>query len=300
MKNIMVLAAALAASVAAAAPRIQVHGHRGARAMMPENTLPAFEYAIRAGVDVLELDLAVTKDNVLVVSHDPVLSTVFCDGPAGGSRVIRELTLAELIRWECGGRANPAFPQQKAVRGTRVPTLDEILSLAALGRFEFNIETKISRKDPQYTPDPETFSRLLVQAIRRHKLSARCIIQSFDDRTLIAAAKLAPEIRRAALFERSPAETDAVAATQAAQASILSPHFSWTTKELVDQAHAAGLQVVPWTPNTPADWDRLIEAGVDAIISDDPAALIAHLQSKGLRPRPVAVRKPVRRRRTVR
>ncbi len=266
-----------------AAPRIQVHGHRGARAVMPENTIPAFEYAIKAGVDVLELDLAVTKDNVLVVSHDPVLNTVFCEGPAGSSRVIRELTLAELARWDCGARANPDFPKQKAVPGTHVTTLDQVLALAARGRFDFNIETKISRKDPQYTPDPETFSRLLVEAIRRHKLAARCMIQSFDDRTLIAAARLTPKIRRSALFESPPAGTDAVAAAQAAQASIISPHFSWTTKELVDQAHAAGLQVVAWTANTPADWDRLIETGADAIISDDPAALIAHLKSKGMR-----------------
>jgi glycerophosphoryl diester phosphodiesterase len=248
---------------------------------MPENTLPAFEYAIKVGADVLELDLAVTKDNVLVVSHDPHLSEVFCEGPVGGSRVIRELTLAELARWQCGARANPLFPKQKAVPGTKVPTLDEVLALGKLGRFQFNIETKIFRKDPELTPDPETFSRLLVEAIRRHKLEARCIIQSFDDRTLIAAARLAPEIRRSALFERSPG--DAVAATKSAQATILSPHYSFTSKELVEQAHAAGLQVVPWTANRPADWDRLIEAQVDAIISDDPAELIAYLRKKGLR-----------------
>ena len=282
MKRFAILAMTLVSTaINAAPPRIQVHGHRGARALMPENTLPAFEYAIGAGVDVLELDLAVTKDNVLVVSHDPHLSEVFCQGPANSSRVIRELTLAELAKWDCGARANPQFPKQKAVPGTRVPTLEQVLDLAPRGKFEFNIETKITRKDPQLTPDPETFSRLLVEAIRRHKLAARCIIQSFDERTLIAAAKLAPEIRRSALFESR--KRDLLAATRDAQASILSPHFRLTDKELVRSAHEAGLQVVPWTANTPAEWDRLIEAGVDAIISDDPAALIAHLQSKGLR-----------------
>ena len=280
---IPVMTLALLSSTTAAPPphRIQVHGHRGARAMMPENTLPAFEYAIGVGVDVLELDLAVTNDNVLVVSHDPHLSEVFCSGPAAGSRVIRELTLAELAKWDCGARANPLFPKQKAVPGTRVPTLDQVLALGTRGKFHFNIETKIFRKNPELTPDAETFSRLLVEAIRRHKLESRCIIQSFDDRTLIAAARLAPEIRRSALFERSPG--DLVSATRAAHSGILSPHYSITTKEIVEQAHAAGLQVVPWTANLPADWDRLIEARVDAIISDDPAALIAYLKSKGLR-----------------
>jgi glycerophosphoryl diester phosphodiesterase len=269
------------ASVLSGAPRIQVHGHRGARAVMPENTLPAFEYAIGVGVDVLELDLAVTKDNVLVVSHDPHLSEVFCSGPAGSSRVIRELTLAELGKWDCGAKANPGFPRQKAVPGTKVPALDQVLALAPRGKFEFNIETKITKKDPRFTPDPETFSRLLVEAIRRHKLEARCMIQSFDERTLVAAARLAPEIRRSALYAGPP--RDLVAFAKEARASILSPHTSLTDKQLVRDAHAAGLQVVPWTANTPAEWDRLIDAGVDAIISDDPAALIAYLKSRGLR-----------------
>ncbi len=280
MKRLTILAMTLG-TVAAAAPRIQVHGHRGARAMMPENTLPAFEYAIKVGVDVLELDVAVTKDNVLVVSHDPLLSEVFCQGPAGGSRVIRELTLVELSKWDCGARPNPGFPKQKAVPGTKVPTLDQVLDLARRGKFDFNIETKITRKDPQYTPDPETFSRMLVDTIRRHKLEARCIIQSFDERTLLAAAKLAPEIRRSALYAGPP--RDLVAFAKEAQSSILSPIHMLINKRLVSNAHAAGLQVVPWTANTRAQWDRLILAEVDAIISDDPGALIAYLKSKGLR-----------------
>lgn len=273
----------LASSVlGAAGPRILVHGHRGARGVMPENTLPAFEYAIGAGVDVLELDLAVTKDNILVVSHDPLLNETFCQGPPGSTtRVIRDLTLAELRKWDCGAKANPAFPNQKAVPGTRVPTLDQVLALAPRGKFEFNIETKITPQHPEYTPDPDTFARLLVDAIRRRKLEARSMIQSFDERTLIAAARLAPEIRRSALYAGPP--RDLIAFARAAQSTILSPHYSLTGRQLVEKAHAAGLQVVPWTANTPADWDKLIEAGVDAIISDDPAALIAHLRSKGLR-----------------
>ncbi|MCC6537080.1 MAG: glycerophosphodiester phosphodiesterase [Bryobacterales bacterium] len=278
----MVALTALSMTAAVADPRILVHGHRGARAVMPENSLPAFEYAIAQGVDVLELDLAVTRDNVLVVSHDPRMNPAFCTGPASAAtRVIREMTLAELQQWDCGAKANAAFLQQKAVPGTRVPTLDQVLSLAPRGRFEFNIETKIFKKEPQLTPDPETFSRLLVEAIRKHKLAARCMIQSFDERTLIAAAKLAPEIRRSALYSGKP--IDLIAFARAAQATILSPHYTLTTPEVVKQAHEAGMPVVPWTANTPADWDKLIEAKADAIISDDPAALIAHLRARGLR-----------------
>ena len=95
-------------------PRIEVQGHRGARAVLPENTLPAFEHAIGAGADVLELDLAVTRDNVLVASHDPVLNPEICRGPKAGA-VIRELTLEELRRYDCGSLRNPQFPRQQPV-----------------------------------------------------------------------------------------------------------------------------------------------------------------------------------------
>ena len=113
------------------AAHIQVHGHRGARAMRPENTLPAFEYAIAQGVDALELDMAVTKDNVIVVSHDPRLSAPVCTGPRDHA-VIHELTLAEVRQWDCGAKQNPAFPRQQPVPGTRMPTLDEVFDIALL------------------------------------------------------------------------------------------------------------------------------------------------------------------------
>jgi len=262
-----------------AASSILVHGHRGARAVRPENTLPAFEFAIQAGVDVLELDVAVTKDNVLVVSHDPRMNSHYCTAPAGwmGANVIREMTLAELRRWDCGAKANPQFPRQVAVPGTRVPTLDEVYALAPRGKFEFNVETKIFAKYPQLTPEPEEFARLMVEAIRRHKLEKRVIVQSFDFRTLKAVKQLAPEIRLSALFEQLGMR-DVVKATLETGATICSPHYTLVNAALVERAHAAGLQVVPWTANEPEQWKKLVEAGVDAIISDDPAALLAYLK----------------------
>lgn len=260
------------------ADRILVHGHRGARAVLPENSLPAFEYAIEMGADVLEMDLAVTSDNVLVVSHDPTMNTKFCEGPPG-TRVIREMTLAELRRWDCGARANPDYPRQKAVPGTRVPTLDEVLALAGRGSFHFNIETKISRDKPRYTPSPEEFARLLAEAIERHKLAGRVIVQSFDFRTLHAMKKLLPDVRLAALYVGLRKDFAAIA--REAGAGIISPRYSLVNPKRVKAAHQAGLEVVAWTANRPADWDKLITAGVDAIITDDPAALIAHLKQKG-------------------
>jgi len=264
----------------AGAPRILVHGHRGARAVLPENTIPAFEHAIRVGADVLELDLAVTKDSVLVVSHDPVLDRAICSGP-DGTTVIREMTLAELRRWDCGARKNPAFPKQKPVPGTSIPTLDEVLDLARLGNFEFNIETKSFPEHPEYTPAPDEFARLVLEAIRRHGLESWVIVQSFDFRTLQALRRLAPAIRLAALFDRDGRDFQAI--VREAGASIAAPNHRLVTREKVNSAHEAGVQVVPWTANTQADWDRLIEAGVDGIITDDPEELIRYLKTRGLR-----------------
>jgi len=261
-----------------AAPSILVHGHRGARAMRPENTLPAFRYAIEAGVDALELDMAVTSDGVLVISHDPVLEPPVCRGPAGGTAVIHTLTLAQVCEWDCGKTRNPLFPKQQAVAGTRIPTLDEVFDLAELGTFDFNIETKIFAEKPEYSPSPEEFVKLVLQCVRKHHLEKRVILQSFDFRTLREMKRVAPGIRTSALIMGKP--QDFVAVAKSARADIISPHFSLVTPAQVAAAHKAGLQVVPWTANSPAEWDPLIAADSDAIISDDPAALLAYLKSK--------------------
>ncbi len=266
---------------AAEQPRILVHGHRGARGRMPENTLPAFEYAIQQGVDALEMDMAVTKDNVIVISHDPILETPVCSGPRNGV-VIHQLTLAEVRQWDCGAVQNPNFHTQKAIPGTRMPTLDDVFQLATRGTFDYNIETKSFPERPEYTPPPEEFSRMVLAKVRQYKLEKRVILQSFDFRTLVAMRKLAPEIRLSALTEIDPRAFTTIA-KEAGHAEIVSPYYKLVTADKVAAAHGAGIQVVPWTVNDPAEWDRLIDARVDAIISDDPAALIAHLKQRGLR-----------------
>jgi glycerophosphoryl diester phosphodiesterase len=266
---------------AAEQPRILVHGHRGARARFPENTLPAFEYAIQQGVDALEMDMAVTKDNVIVISHDPILETPVCSGPRNGV-VIHTLTLAEVRQWDCGAVQNPNFHTQKAIPGTRMPTLDDVFQLASRGNFDYNIETKSFPDRPEYTPPPEEFARMVLEKVRQYKLERRIILQSFDFRTLVAMRKLAPEIRLSALTEIDPRAFPTIT-KEAGHAEIISPYYKLVTAEKVAAAHAAGIQVVPWTVNDPAEWDRLIDARVDAIISDDPASLIAHLKQRGLR-----------------
>jgi glycerophosphoryl diester phosphodiesterase len=258
---------------------ILVHGHRGARARRPENTLPAFRYAIEQGVDVLELDVAVTKDDVAVVSHDPWIDATICSGPNTGI-AIRAVSWAELREYDCGAKQNPLFAAQVPMPGTPIPALDEVFDLGHGNTVQFNVETKIFADNPELTPGPEAFARLILDLIRKHGIEQRVILQSFDPRTLWAIKKLDAGIRRAALFEQ---QTDWPEITREFEATICGPEFHLVTPERVAQAHAAGLQVVPWTANEPADWANLVDARVDAIISDDPASLIAWLREKGLR-----------------
>jgi glycerophosphoryl diester phosphodiesterase len=280
---------------------ILVHGHRGARAWRPENTIPAFQFAIDHGVDVLELDLAVTKDNVLVVSHNPTLAPNsfpgerICKGPQLAPMTpIHTMTLAEVRQYDCGSVALAAFPNQVAVPGTKVATFDEVLDLAkgtpANDRIQFNVETKSFPNHPELTPPPAEFVALIVAAIKQHNVDpARIILQSFDWRTLAEMRKQWPAIRLSALvgavkYDAMMGHTDPTkdfaAIAKLTGAEIISPDWSLVTPEQVAAAHQAGAQVAPYTPNTPEAWQKLADAGVDAIITDDPVALLAWLRAQ--------------------
>ena len=275
---------------------ILVHGHRGSRATRPENTIPAFEYAISHGVDVIELDLAVTRDNILVVSHFPSIvpdqhypGERFCTGPPlPPGTPIRAMTLAQLQQYDCGNTV-PHFPKQLAVPGTKIPTFDQVLDLAALGNFDFNVETKIFPNHPELTPSPEEFVRLIDDAVRRHHVQSRIILESFDYRTLRAMTAIDPEIRRAALLGEGKYDSmmgitdidkDFVSICRKADATIVMPDFSLVTPERVAAAHAAGIQVIPYTVNKPEDWQKMADAHVDGMITDDPEALLAWLRAQ--------------------
>ncbi len=228
---------------------------------------------------MLELDVVVTKDDVVVVSHDPVIDSAICCGPKTGI-AIRALTLAELREYDCGGKQNPLFAAQVPVPGARIPALDEVFDLGRGNTVEFNVETKIFADNPEWTPGPETFTDLILAMIRKHGIEQRVILQSFDPRTLRAMKKLDPNVRRGALFER---QADWLEIAREFEAGICCPEFHLVAPERVAQAHAAGLQVIPWTVNEPSDWARMADARADAIISDDPAALIAWLKDRRLR-----------------
>jgi glycerophosphoryl diester phosphodiesterase len=326
------LAPALAIGVLAlaigttAGSAFEIQGHRGARGLMPENTLPAFEAALVLGVDVLELDVAVTADDRLVVVHDLALNPATTRGPNGRwlrapTPPVRSLTLQELRHFDVG-RIDPGsdyarrYAEQAAVDGTQIPALEEVVDLTrrvGADKVRFNIETKLHPLSPHMTPPPERFAALLVEELRRLEIEERTMVQSFDWRTLQAVQKLAPDIPTVCLSAqqrwldtlergrtgRSPwlagkdaddhrSVPDLVAS---AGCEIWSPYFKDLDGNDIARAHALGIEVVAWTVNEEDDMRRLIDDGVDGIITDYPPRLRSVLSDLGL-PLASSVAKP--------
>jgi len=298
---VICVVAALAAQNAAA---LDLQGHRGARGLAPENTLPAFERALALGVSTLELDVGLTADGVVVVAHDPWLNPLITRDAAGqwlpGSKgpLIRSLTLAQLQAYDVG-RIQPGTPyattfgSQQPVDGTRIPTLAalfERVKLLGASQVRFNIETKLNPEQPGDTASPQQLTEALLQVVRDAGLLNRVSIQSFDWRTLQIVQRLEPTLPTVYLSVQST-NSDTIssgawtagfkasehasvpAMVKAAGGKVWSPNGGATTQALVQQAQALGLKVIPWTINQPADMERLIGWGVDGLITDYPDRL---------------------------
>lgn len=259
-----------------------VQGHRGARARLPENTLPAFLYALEIGVDTLELDLGVSQDGHVVILHDQVVNPDICQSAeltaAQAQQWVHQLSLTQLKSFDCGSKRDTNFPNQTAVPNTPIPTLAELFQAIADSSHPnatsvlFNIETKSNPANPQAQPQPADFVERVLKVVQEFALTERVTLQSFDHRTLVAAYQQAPEITRAALFRDAPA--DWIQAAQAAYADIISPRGNLISADSVAAMQAAGYRVIPWTANTVEQWLGLIHMGVDGIITDDPEPLL--------------------------
>ena len=316
MKFPSLLAAALClAGLQAAAFDLQ--GHRGARGLAPENTLPSFAAALAIGVTTIETDIAITRDRVLVISHDPALNPDITRGPDGRfldarGPVIWLMTFDDLQRYDVGrikpgSRYATLHPAQKPVDGARIPRLDDLFALvkkSGNAEVRFALETKITPTAPAETADAETFARALVKAVREAGLAARTTILSFDWRTLQLVQKEAPEIGTvyltaqqrwldnvmAASAEGSPwtagisyAEHGSVPKrVKAAGGRIWSAHHADLDAAKVREAHALGLQVLAWTVNDPAQIAGVMNLGVDGIVSDRPDLVRQEMQRRGM------------------
>ncbi|WP_233358867.1 glycerophosphodiester phosphodiesterase family protein [Thermomonospora amylolytica] len=289
--------------------RVEVHGHRGARGLRPENTLPGFAHALRLGVDAVELDVGLTADGVVVVNHDQSLSAVTATDTAPAvpgdplfpyvGRDIRDLTLAQVKTVDAGMRrlgpgqdSDPFVLTQLPMPGTRVPTLAEVCGLLhGLPAVRPAVELKT---DPGW-PDDEIrrFVAAVAEVLDDFALLSRSRLLAFDWRVLVEAHRQAPQATRVALVERKTlvpgtewlaglSPEDPAAAAVAVGAGILSPEYHLVTSQLVHDAHGLGLPVAVWTVNDPADMARFVEYGVDAIVTDYPDRLRRVLTAYGL------------------
>jgi glycerophosphoryl diester phosphodiesterase len=304
-----------------AAGAFDLQGHRGARGLAPENTLAAFERALAIGVTTLEMDAAITADGVVIVTHDPVPNPAITRDAqgrwiAGSGAPIKAMTLEQVQAYDVG-RIDPAsayarqFPDQVARDGERMPTLAAVFAkVKALGAdsVRFDIETKIDPTRPDETLGPDAFVRALLAAIAEAGMTERVMIQSFDWRTLKLVQQLAPGVPTVYLTARGRRFDTLADGTwtdgmllkdypsvahmvKAAGGTIWSPNHQGIDARDVKNAQALGLQVIPWTVNDAADANRLIEWGVDGLISDRPDRMREVMQRHGIPlPAPVPVR----------
>jgi glycerophosphoryl diester phosphodiesterase len=290
-KNIWLLALTIACSADKNVTQMDIQGHRGARGLMPENSIEGFIKAIDLGVTTLELDLIVSKDNQLIVSHEHFLSPEFCND-LNGNRIeedtifnLYELTAEEIKQYDCGSLPHNRFPDQEKLR-TYKPTLNEVfdkvesyLSENSLPLVNYNIELKTSPEtDSVFHPSPEVFSDLVYQLITERKLWDRVNIQSFDFRTLKYFHENCPNVKLAVLIEHE-ASWNKNLEELGFTPEIYSCYFQLLSREQIKQIQDSGMKVIPWTVNEVADIEKMIEWGVDGIISDYPDRVI-EIQTK--------------------
>ncbi len=263
---------------------IDVQGHRGARGYLPENTLPSFARALELGVTTLELDVAVTRDGVVVIHHDRGLNPDIARGPDGQwvqrATPIHSLTYAELQRYDVG-RLRPGseyaqrFPHQQPLDGTRIPRLDELFALAKAERVRYNIEPKMDASALHETLPAEEFARALIAEVRKAGVQHRTTVQAFHWQVLKVVEREAPEMPTVYCTEGTASNPERV---YAAGGRIWSPDYHTLTVKKLDAARESQMKVTVWTVNEPADIERMIAMGVDGIASDYPDRVLEQLK----------------------
>jgi glycerophosphoryl diester phosphodiesterase len=274
--------------------RPETHGHRGCRGLLPENTVPAFLKAAELGCDWLELDVVITADSQVLVSHEPWMDHRICRTPEGDSITERQahdlnihrMTLAEVQRYDCGSSPHPEFPEQENSRQHK-PTLREVVELVDERAMEdgtlgigYNIEIK---SDPHlygtYQPPPARFAELVMAQIEALGISGRSIIQSFDPAVLEEVHRIDEEMPVALLVDNA----DGLEANLARLGFVpthYSPAFGLVDEELVKELDARDIALLVWTVNRKEDIQRMIKLGVAGIISDYPDKVIALLDEE--------------------
>jgi glycerophosphoryl diester phosphodiesterase len=266
--------------------RFEVQGHRGCRGLMPENTIPAMYKAIDLGVNTIEMDVVISKDKKVVVSHEPWFSHEITTKPDGSfieakeemKYNIYEMSYAEIIKYDVGLKFHPRFPKQQKLQAIK-PLLEDLIDSVKnyCNRKKkqvpvFNIEIKsLPAGDNKYHPMPYEFSELVMTVIKEKKIEDRVIVQSFDYRPLKYLHEKYPALTTSLLIEDSnDKDFEGQLAELGYLPVIYSPNYTLVDEELVKQCHNKGMKIIPWTVNNKKEVKKLKKMGVDGIITDYP------------------------------
>ncbi len=265
-------------------PPFEIHAHRGARSFFPENTIPAFVKAVELGVYAIELDLCISGDKQVLVSHDPFMKAGLCLAPDGkelkkkdeARYLLYSMTYRDIACFDCG-LVSSEFPDQQRVHAAK-PLLQEVFravenaskKLQGKATIRYTIEIKSwAAVDGVLHPAPQEYTRLVTDVVESSGVASRVFLQSFDARILHAVREQSPSVSLG-LLVKSAQQPSLELNRLGFRPDYLNPFFPMVDRELVEMLHQRSIRIVPWTVNTPDAIRFLAELGVDGIITDYP------------------------------
>jgi glycerophosphoryl diester phosphodiesterase len=267
-------------------PAFDKEGHRGARGLMPENTIPAMLKAVDLGATTLEMDICFTKDNEAIVSHEPFFNHDITTKPDGSfikekeekQYNIYKMTYAEVKRYDVGMKPHPLFPEQQKIAVYKprladlVDSVEKYTTEKKARKVLYNIETKtMPATDNLFHPAPAAFVDMLMQVINEKGIADRVIIQSFDIRTLQYLHQKYPSIKTSLLAEADNTNSFRKQINDLGfTPTIYSPELALVNEALVKDCHSRKMKIIPWTVNDKGEIARLRSLKVDGIITDYP------------------------------
>jgi glycerophosphoryl diester phosphodiesterase len=253
---------------------IVIEGHRGARGKYPENSLSAFKYALDNSIDVLEMDLQLTKDKKIIIYHDKRINLNLCNGI--NNQEIKKLTLQEIKEYECGSKFNPDFPNQIKTTNEKIITLEELLEFINKNYYFNSIKLNVEIKTEEFIDNNDEiieFTNVLLNIIKKYNLENRIIISSFDTRPLKYIKQVNENYTTAFLLENTKIDESTIRLIKELKVNIFSPEYILLNKNIVNIVHENNIKIVTWTINDKKSVDEMIEIGVDGIITDYPVEI---------------------------
>lgn len=270
-----------------------VHGHRGCRGYLPENSIPAFQKAVDMGCHYLELDVVITKDHQVLVSHEPWLNHEICTAPDGSVITpenekkynLYDMTYQQIRQIDCGSKGHPRFEQQQAMRCYKPLLSDLIDNIEAYTKSKgllsvgYNIELKRHPEDDElFHPNATVFSSLVIDVLKEKSVINRSIFQTFDLECMEVGHRLCPQLTQSFLVDNNLTAEDNFKLLSY-QPPVFGPFYQQITKETMDYCNNHNIKVIPWTVNQPAAIQSMLQLGVAGMISDYPDRVLMALNS---------------------